>query len=136
MTRHPDERRGEEARLREFFRAAHATDRVPPFARLVRASEPVTGSSRWRPVMAALAVVVVAVAVGWLMPRLAGTRSAALTEEEHLALASELSSPDSWKGPLDFLLETPSREILFAPPSFELTTLTIPPPAGIEEIEP
>ena len=141
--------RSDDARLREFFRAAHADDRVPPYRKLARVADdalrpaahdgvrrrPVAASAAlWRPAIAVLAVLLVSVAAGWLIPRLSGP--APLSAEEQLALASELSSPASWSGPLDFLLETPGREVLYAPPSFELTTLTIPPPAGAEEKQP
>ena len=127
-----DKERAEKRVLREFFASVHAEDRTPAFERLAR-SRPVGRAVRWRPAFAIAAVLFVAGAVAWLMPGFVGTGSETLSEEEQLALAQELSG---WQGPLDFLLDTPSREVLFAPPSFELTTLTIPPPADAEEIQP
>ncbi len=133
MTSRDPSERVEREILGEFFRQAHADDRPPSFVAVARARRPVRRFARARPAVAVAVVLLLAVAVAWLTPRLAGPGAGALSEEEQLALAHELSS---WRGPLDFLLETPSREILFAPPSFELTALTIPPPAIPEETSP
>ena len=121
-----DEERADRKRLQEFFRQAHADDRPPSFAAVVESRRPVRRGPLWQPVAALAAVLLVAIAVAWLMPRLTGPGAAPLSEEEQLALASELSG---WRGPLDFLLETPGREVLIGAPSFELDTLTIPLPA-------
>lgn len=64
-----------------------------------------------------------AVGVAWLVPALYSPGSGPLSESRQLALARDLSS---FEAPLDFLLETPGREILYAPPSFELMEITIP----------
>ncbi|MFQ5528042.1 MAG: hypothetical protein ACE5GX_17515 [Thermoanaerobaculia bacterium] len=131
MTSHrsqePTEERDTERLLRRFFAAVHADDRVPAFQRMARPAltASVRRSAAWRPVFAVLAVVVLAAGVAWLMPGLRGLDGASLSETEQLALAQDLSS---WEAPLDFLLETPGREILYAPPSFELMeTPTLPP---------
>lgn len=132
MRRVHDEERAQREILAEFFRQTHAGDRPPPFAGVV-AARPVRRPALRRPAVAVAAVLLVAIAGAWLMPRLAGPGAAGLSEEEQLALAHELSS---WRGPLDFLLETPGKDILFAAPSLELMTSMIPPAAGAEETQP
>ena len=118
-----DRERADRERLREFFRQAHADDRPPSFSAVVESRRPVRRAALWRPAAALAAVLLAAIAVAWLMPSLSGPGAASLTEEEQLALARELSG---WQGPLDFLLETPGREVLFAAPSLELDLLMIP----------
>ena len=114
----------EDRSLREFFAAVHADDRAPAFERLARGPRPRRRAS-WKPAVAA-AVLVAGLSLAWLAPRLGGP---GLSEAEQMALASELSS---WQAPLDFLLETPGREILSSAPAFDFQITTFPPPAEEE----
>lgn len=134
MTRRRDDSR-EDALLREFFSQVHADDRPPSFTRVARARPPAPRAGSWipRPAVAIAAVLLVAVAAAWLVPWLPGPGSVSLSDEEQMALAVELSS---WEAPLDFLLDTPGREVFVGAPSLELTALKIPPPADGEETKP
>lgn len=117
-----DRRRSQEQEsdrvLRRFFAAVHADDRVPSFRDMTNPSALVRGlPALWRPAVAVVAVVLMAIGISWLLPALREPRPDSLSEPEQLALAEGLSS---FETPLDFLLETPGREFLYAPASFEL----------------
>ena len=102
--------------LRRFFTEVHADDRAPSFREMAHPSH-LAPSAVWRPAFAVLAVVLMAAGIAWVVPALRGSGSDSLSEAQQFALAQALSS---FETPLDFLLETPGRELLYAPPSFEL----------------
>lgn len=97
--------------LRELFRAGLREDSAgaPAFRELRRRSHPrsdtVSRVRLPRPILAAL-VVVLAVTVAYL--RRGGPQPPPATQP--------LLSDVSWKGPTDFLLETPGRELLRSTP--------------------
>lgn len=133
----------ERRRLRRFFAEVHAHDRPPAFSRLVRtqpaAPVRIGRPALLRPALAALAVLLLALGVVWWVPGLrdgggagdAGSLTASLSDADQLALARELSSLET---PLDFLLDTPGREIFHGSPSFEL--MHLPPLETSEEAQP
>ena len=122
-------RPGEDERLREFFRRVHADDRVPSFAEIARPGAERPAPSRRPALAAAAAVLVAALALVWWVPR-AADRATDLTDEEQLALAVELSA---FEGPLDFLLDTPGREVVYQPPRLGASAFEMPLPAAGEE---
>ena len=72
-----------------------------------------------------------ALAIVWWVPVLERP-SGELSPADQLALGRELSR---WRGPLDFLLETPGSATLDSVPSFELMTFAIPSAPADEEEE-
>ncbi len=99
----------ERERLEKFFRQVHQ-DPAPPFEILLsRPGEAKVLGWRWAGAVAAAVVMVV---ITLFVLELPSSDRPTLGEREALALASSIST---WEGPLDFLLETPAREIFEAP---------------------
>jgi len=102
-------------RIRDLFEAAHAADRPPAFDRLwTRAGRRQRRLLHLVPVATALLLVL---AFGWLVVSSIGQGEIELSEADAQALAESLST---WRGPTDFLLDTPGSEYFFSIPVLEV----------------
>lgn len=116
--------RDHERELRSFFEAVHRQQAPPPFRSLWRERRPRRSGRRALIPRLAVAGTLAAVMI-WALLRTPGGPEEPATGDAALEVVAA-GTLTGWRGPLDFLLRTPGRELLESTPAFSVELPPMP----------